>query len=62
MRAYVRDSEVLACTFSAIVPAGDQPGLDRDKAEIYQILGATSENDAKPVWSVRMTGLVFERT
>lgn len=29
-----------------------------DKAEIYQIHGATSGNDAKPVWSVRMTGLV----
>ena len=34
-------------------------GDDRNKAEIYQInAGATSENEGKPVWSVRMTGLV----
>jgi len=25
---------------------------DRNKVKIYQILGATSENDAKPVWLV----------
>ncbi|KAK1125004.1 hypothetical protein K0M31_006341 [Melipona bicolor] len=32
---------------------------DRNKAEIYQIdAGATSGNEGKPVWSVRVTGLV----
>ena len=37
---------------------GGSPAIGIRRSEIYQILGATSENDAKPVWSVRLTGLV----